>query len=104
MTQPGYIIKGKGNPDSLCSASHGAGRLMSRSQALKNFDWHQLHEALQRANVELIGGDLDEAPMAYKEIDRVMALQSDLVEILAVFQPRIVRMADPDTRARRRNV
>jgi len=104
MTQPGYIIKGKGNPGSLCSASHGAGRSMSRSQALKNFDWHQLHEALQRANVELIGGDLDEAPMAYKEIDRVMALQSDLVEILAVFQPRIVRMAAPDTRARRRNV
>jgi len=94
MAHPGFIIRGKGNPDSLNSASHGAGRRMSRSQAMKTFSWNELESALEKFGVELIGGDLDESPMAYKNIEDVMKLQQDLVEVIAVFQPRIVRMAE----------
>lgn len=98
MTHPGYVVKGLGNPHSLNSASHGAGRAMSRSQALKTFSWNEIDFVLKKQNVELIGGDIDEAPMAYKDIDRVMEFQNELVEILAEFQPRIVRMADAERR------
>lgn len=101
MTHPGYVIRGKGNVNSLNSASHGAGRSMSRSQALKTFNQNDLEEILLKQDVELLGGDIDEIPMAYKDIDKVMSLQSDLVEILAIFQPRIVRMADAERRRRR---
>lgn len=101
MTRPGFIVRGKGNPDSINSASHGAGRSMSRSKAFQLFTKKDLDYQLQQANVDLIGGDLDEVPMAYKDIEKVMALQSDLVEIIAIFHPRIVRMADPERRSRR---
>lgn len=94
MTHPGYIVRGKGNPESLNSASHGAGRRMSRSQAMKLIEWSEMEKVLEKHGVELIGGDLDEAPMAYKNIEEVMDLQKDLVEVLAIFQPRIVRMAE----------
>jgi tRNA-splicing ligase RtcB len=100
MTHPGFIVRGKGNPDSINSASHGAGRRMSRSQALKQFEWKELEYALEKHGVELIGGDLDEAPMAYKDIEQVMEFQKDLVDVLAIFQPRIVRMADAEKKKR----
>ena len=102
MTHPGFVIRGKGNPDSINSASHGAGRSMSRSKAFQLFTRNDLDYQLQQARVDLMGGDLDEVPMAYKDIERVMALQSDLVEVMAIFHPRIVRMADPDRRSRRK--
>jgi tRNA-splicing ligase RtcB len=98
MTHPGFIVKGKGNPESLNSASHGAGRSMSRSQALKLFTWKDVEDMLYKYKVELIGGDVDEIPMAYKDIERVMDLQVDLVEVLAIFKPRIVRMANAGRR------
>ncbi len=101
MTHPGFIVRGKGNIESINSASHGAGRSMSRSQALKNFVQKDLIDVLQKHGVELIGGDIDEIPMAYKNIETVMKNQAELVEIIAVFQPRIVRMADAERRRRK---
>jgi len=74
---------------------------MSRSQALKKFNWDDLQKVIRDKGVKLIGGDIDEIPMAYKSIHTVMNHQRDLEEILATFQPRIVRMADADRRRRR---
>ena len=101
MTLPGFVIKGKGNLQSINSASHGAGRVMSRNQAYKNYTREDMLRQLKKFKVELIGGDIDEAPMVYKNIETVMDAQIELVEILAKFYPKIVRMADPDRRRRR---
>jgi tRNA-splicing ligase RtcB (3'-phosphate/5'-hydroxy nucleic acid ligase) len=101
MTLPGYVIKGKGNPVSLNSASHGAGRIMSRNQAFKSFTRDDLVRQLNKYGVDLIGGDIDEAPMVYKNIETVMKEQENLVYKIAKFFPKIVRMADPDRRNRR---
>ncbi len=94
MTKPGFVVRGRGQADSINSASHGAGRLMSRTKALNSITHSQLNKALQEADIQLIGGDLDEAPMVYKDIETVIDAQSDLVEVLAKFTPKIVRMAD----------
>ncbi len=94
MTEPGFVVRGRGQADSINSASHGAGRLMSRTKALNSVTRSQLNKALQEADVQLIGGDLDEAPMVYKDIETVIGAQSELVEVLAKFTPKIVRMAD----------
>jgi tRNA-splicing ligase RtcB len=96
--QPGFVVSGKGNPASLQSASHGAGRLMSRSKAMSTLDKKEVKAFLAEKDVTMIGGDLDEAPMVYKDIHGVIAAQQDLVKVLAKFTPRIVRMADPDRR------
>jgi len=96
--QPGFVVRGKGAVGSLQSASHGAGRQMSRSQAFKALTGHQVKEELKRCGVRMIGGDIDEAPAVYKNIRAVMAMQSDLVDVLATFYPKIIRMADPDRR------
>lgn len=93
MASPAFIVRGKGNEESLNSAAHGAGRLMSRSQAKKQFKVKELQDLLQSRGVTLIGGGLDESPQAYKDINEVMRLQQDIVEPLAVFKPKIVRMA-----------
>jgi tRNA-splicing ligase RtcB (3'-phosphate/5'-hydroxy nucleic acid ligase) len=94
MTKPGFVVRGRGQADSINSASHGAGRLMSRTKALNSITQSQLNKALQEADIQLIGGDLDEAPMVYKDIQTVIEAQSELVEVLAKFTPKIVRMAD----------
>jgi tRNA-splicing ligase RtcB len=96
MATTGFIIKGKGNVDSLNSAAHGAGRAMSRTKALNTFTKSALKKILKDNNVTLIGGALDEAPMAYKDIHTVMSEQKDLVDIQGTFTPRIVRMDDSD--------
>ncbi len=93
MATPGFLIRGKGHPGSLNSASHGAGRRMSRKAAKKKFRWDDLTRLLAERKVELMSAGLDEVPMAYKKIEEVMAAQDDLVEIVARFDPRIVRMA-----------
>jgi tRNA-splicing ligase RtcB len=98
MTAPGFLVRGRGEVSSLNSASHGAGRHMSRTQALKNVRKPEMRELLEKAGVSLIGGGLDEAPMAYKDINQVMAAQSDLVDIIARFSPKMVRMADDGSR------
>jgi len=92
MTAPGFIVMGKGNPESLQSASHGAGRLFSRAQCKMKFTQSDLKNILMENDVQLMGGNVDEAPMAYKNIHKVMALQSELVDIIGTFTPKIVRM------------
>jgi tRNA-splicing ligase RtcB len=92
MTAPGFIVKGKGELASVQSASHGAGRKMSRTQALKSITQHALKDMLARHGVKLIGGGLDEAPHAYKDIYTVMNAQKQLVDAVGLFYPKIVRM------------
>jgi len=94
MSTPGFVVRGKGNVESINSASHGAGRLMSRSAAFKTLDKALIAANLIDKRITLMGSDMDEAPMAYKDIHAVMAAQENLVEVLAKFEPRIVRMAD----------
>ncbi|MNJ65151.1 RNA-splicing ligase RtcB [compost metagenome] len=77
-----FIVRGKGNRESFCSCSHGAGRVMSRNEARKTFTLAD--HAAATAGVECRKDDsvLDETPGAYKDIDAVMAAQSDLVDIV----------------------
>jgi len=92
MASPAFIVSGKGNEDALQSASHGAGRLLSRKKAKATFTESQLKKYLREQEVELIGGGTDESPFAYKDIREVMKHQKDLVNVLGVFHPKIVRM------------
>ncbi|MCC6486700.1 MAG: RtcB family protein [Candidatus Hydrogenedentes bacterium] len=93
MAAPGYVVRGRGHPDSLNSAAHGAGRQMSRKRAMASFTWNEARKVLAERGVTLISAGLDEVPMAYKDIGQVMAAQSDLVDILARFTPKLVKMA-----------
>ncbi len=93
MASPGFIVRGKGNEFSINSAAHGAGRLMSRKAAKKQFEFKDLNKLLKEKQVTLISAGLDEAPMAYKDIEEVMDQQKGLVEIIARFDPRLVKMA-----------
>jgi tRNA-splicing ligase RtcB (3'-phosphate/5'-hydroxy nucleic acid ligase) len=93
MGTPGYVVRGKGVASSLNSASHGAGRRMSRTKAKEKFTWEMAQRFLKERGVTLLSAGLDEVPMAYKDIDEVMAAQRDLVEPLARFEPRLVKMA-----------
>jgi tRNA-splicing ligase RtcB (3'-phosphate/5'-hydroxy nucleic acid ligase) len=92
MATPGFIVRGKGLAASINSASHGAGRTMSRTKAKQTILPGHVNKFLKQAGVELIGSGLDEAPMAYKDIHQVMDYQKDLVEVLGSFMPKIVRM------------
>lgn len=98
MATPGFLVRGRGEENSINSASHGAGRLMSRTQAVKTISRNELKAVLQDHKVTLIGAGLDEAPMAYKDINMVMNAQQDLVQVVARFRPRIVRMAEDGSR------
>jgi tRNA-splicing ligase RtcB len=93
MTAPGFIVKGKGNLMGLNSASHGAGRLYSRGVCKSTFTNRDLRVALKTNGVDLIGGGVDEAPMAYKDINQVIGLQSELLDVVGSFTPKVVRMA-----------
>jgi len=93
MGTPGYVVRGKGVEASLNSASHGAGRRMSRTQAKQQFTWDAAKQFLRERGVMLLSAGLDEVPMAYKDIDEVRAAQHALVEPLARFEPRLVKMA-----------
>jgi tRNA-splicing ligase RtcB len=92
MGDAGYVVKGRGNEESLRSASHGAGRVMSRSKARKTITRSMIKSYLAERKITLMGGDTDEAPHVYKPIEQVMAAQSDLVKVIGRFSPRIVRM------------
>jgi len=98
MADPSFLVLGKGNPESLKSASHGAGRRMSRTQAIKTFNWNVWKSKLKQRQVRLLAGGLDEVPDAYKNIFEVMRAQQDLVEILAEIHPKIVLMSDDGKR------
>ena len=92
MATPGFIVRGKGLAESINSASHGAGRTMSRTRAKQTLLPGQVNKFLKDAGVELIGSGLDEAPMAYKDIHQVMNHQKELIEVLGSFMPKVVRM------------
>jgi tRNA-splicing ligase RtcB len=94
MGDPGYLVRGKGTSESLESASHGAGRLMSRKAALNSISKSMRDVYLKERGVTLLGGGMDESPQAYKPIEQVIAAQQDLIEVLGKFSPRLVRMAD----------
>jgi tRNA-splicing ligase RtcB len=86
MGAKSFIVKGKGNPESYCSCSHGAGRLMSRNQAKKRFNVDDLIQQTQGVECRKDSGVLDEIPAAYKSIDEVMHQQQDLVEVVATLK------------------
>ncbi len=88
-----FIVRGKGNEISLNSASHGAGRIMSRTEAQNTIPKIERESWLKKRNVELLSGGMDEAPQAYKDIEEVLALQTDLIEPIATFKPRLVLMS-----------
>ncbi len=93
MASPGFLVRGKGNVASLKSASHGAGRVMSRKKAVQTFEWEKVNRVLKERGVKLISAGLDEVPMVYKDIHQVMAAQRDLVDVLGRFDPKLVKMA-----------
>ena len=86
MGTKSYIVKGKGNHDSFCSCSHGAGRKMSRTQAKKIFNQQDLIAQTEGVECRKDTGVIDEIPGAYKSIDEVMNQQTDLVEIVATLR------------------
>ena len=86
MASPAFVVRGKGNLESLNSAAHGAGRVMSRKKAIKTLNWKDTRKILEDKKVTLLS-------FVYKNIEKVMADQSDLVEIIARFDPRLVKMA-----------
>lgn len=93
MATPGYVVVGKGGAGSLDSAAHGAGRVMSRKKAKESFRWNHVKPVLEKAGVTLMSAGLDEVPGVYKDIEQVMADQADLVEKIARFDPKLVKMA-----------
>lgn len=94
MGTAAYVVSGLGSGESLCSASHGAGRKMSRAQAKKAFNYvHEWLRLFEEEGITVLGGAADELPAAYKNIEEVMTAQSDLVRKEARFLPKIVLMA-----------
>ncbi|GBE49208.1 MAG TPA: RtcB family protein [Gammaproteobacteria bacterium] len=81
-----YIVRGRGNPDSFCSCSHGAGRQLSRSEAKRRFSIEDLARETDGIECRKDAGVIDEIPSAYKDIERVMEYQDDLVEIVHTLQ------------------
>ena len=98
MTAPGFLVRGKGVEQSINSASHGAGRQMSRTKANKEISKQAMKAVLKEHGVTLIGAGKDETPMVYKNIHTVMAAQNKLVDIVATFTPKMVRMANDGSR------
>jgi len=99
MGTPAYVVRGLGNPESLASASHGAGRLLSRTAAKKAFNYRQEIDKLALKGITVLSAGADELVGAYKDIDQVMDVQRDLVEPIAKFSPRIVKMCGSKDRA-----
>jgi len=92
MTADGFIVKGRGEAAAVNSASHGAGRKMSRSRALASVTDKQFKDELKKFGIKLLGGGLDESPFAYKDIHEVMQSQKALVDVVGKFTPKIVKM------------
>ncbi len=93
MASPAFVVRGKGNRDAMNSAAHGAGRVMSRKRAIKTLNWQDANRILRERGVSLMSAGLDEVPFVYKNIEEVMAAQTDLVDVVARFDPRLVKMA-----------
>lgn len=99
MATPGFVVRGKGQRESLASTSHGAGRVMSRKKAFQSFSWSAVKKLLAEREVTLISAGLDEVPGVYKDIATVMAAQTDLVEVVGRFDPKLVKMCPAGERA-----
>ncbi|MDZ4783973.1 MAG: RtcB family protein [Planctomycetia bacterium] len=99
MADPAFIVRGKGHPESFDSASHGAGRRMSRTQANNTYNFRAVQKDLEKRGVRVLSAGADEVPFVYKNIEEVMAAQADLVETVARFDPRIVKMCGDRSRA-----
>lgn len=93
MADPGFVVRGRGNVESLNSAAHGAGRAMGRKAALRSITKTERDKYLKERGVTLIGAGLDESPQAYKRIEDIMDAQDDLVEVVGKFVPKMVRMS-----------
>lgn len=94
MGAPSFIVRGTGNPESLESCSHGAGRRMGRTQARRTIDEAAFRRSLAGTFREPLRGYLDEAPAAYKDIAAVIARQADLVEVLHTLRPIVTVKGD----------
>ena len=99
MADPAFVVRGKGKAESLLSASHGAGRRMSRTKAKARYNWRAVKNDLEKKGVRVLSAGADEVPGAYKNIEDVMREQADLVETVARFDPRIVKMCDDGSKA-----
>ena len=83
MADPAFVVRGRGVAASLHSASHGAGRKISRKQAKDRFSWHATKANLEKQGITVLSAAADEVPGVYKNIEEVMASQADLVEKVA---------------------
>lgn len=99
MADPAFVVRGKGKPESLNSASHGAGRRMSRKKAKEKYNWKAVKNDLEKKGVKVLSAGADEVPGVYKNIEEVMREQADLVEPVARFDPKIVKMCDDGSKA-----
>ena len=99
MADPAFVVRGRGVAESLASASHGAGRRMSRTKAKEQFTWKAAKKDLEQKGVRVLSAGADEVPGVYKDIRQVMKHQADLVEVVARFDPCIVKMCDDGSKA-----
>jgi len=99
MASPAFVVRGLGNSSSLNSASHGAGRCMSRRKALDQFRFGTVRRQLAERGITILSAGADEVPQVYKDIEKVMQEQQDLVEPIARFDPTIVKMCDDGSKA-----
>jgi tRNA-splicing ligase RtcB len=99
MADPAFVVRGRGSAESLNSASHGAGRRMSRKAAKEKYNWKAVKNDLEKKGVRVLSAGADEVPGVYKNIEDVMRQQADLVEIVARFDPKIVKMCDDGSQA-----
>lgn len=99
MADPAFVVRGKGNPESFTSASHGAGRCMSRRKAKDTYSFRAVQKDLEKKGIRVISAGSDEVPGVYKNIESVMKEQADLVDIVARFDPKIVKMCGDGSRA-----
>ena len=99
MADPAFVVRGKGNAASLTSASHGAGRRMSRKKAKDTYRFSAVKRDLAQRGITVLAAGSDEVPGVYKDIREVMAAQRDLVEVVAQFDPKIVMMCGDGSRA-----
>jgi tRNA-splicing ligase RtcB len=99
MADPAFIVRGLGNPESLNSASHGAGRRMSRKAAKDKYNFKAVKFDLEKKGIRVLSAGADEVPGVYKNIEDVMREQADLVTIVARFDPKIVKMCGDGSKA-----
>ncbi len=99
MADPAFVVRGLGNAESLNSASHGAGRRMSRKAAKEKYNFRAVKNDLEKKGIRVLSAGADEVPGVYKNIEDVMRQQQDLVAIVARFDPKIVKMCDDGSQA-----